>query len=349
VGSLVTKGKIEARIDSDVKEGLDLAKALNNSNALLSILLTPQLEFTTVEIRRAKELYQELFSQPSSGTDARSLGAEWISSIGSLEAEVDNLVHNSNLYPFLSALKPFHQTLNHIKGKPANWYISEAPKLEDDLLNAKEDIFDKVKSFMGGSQKGIYDDARNMLNDQSSNIGYVDPETGKILRAALEDPNCYMGSTIQNIKSKITDLKNNVELKVLEERKAVISEVDEVGAKIAKMPDFQALDADKQASITTFIDNHKIGLDTITLIPTLRDRTNSARTNLLADAVNEVARLAQPEAETDSQVPTTILASTLKVKTPKTLLTDEADVEQYLEEMRKTLLAEIRAGKKVIV
>ena len=158
-----------------------------------------------------------------------------------------------------------------------------------------------------------------------------------------------MGSTIQNIKSKITDLKNNVELKVLEERKAVISEVDEVRAKIAKMPDFQALDADKQASITTFIDNHKIGLDTITLIPTLRDRTNSARTNLLADAVNEVARLAQPEAETDSQVPTTILASTLKVKTPKTLLTDEADVEQYLEEMRKTLLDEIRAGKKVIV
>ena len=352
VGSLVTKGKIEARIDSDVKEGLDLAKALNNSNALLSILLTPQLEFTTVEIRRAKELYQELFSQPSSGTDARSLGAEWISSIGSLEAEVDNLVHNSNLYPFLSALKPFHQTLNDMKGKPANWYISEAPKLEDDLLNAKEDIFDKVKSFMGGSQRSIYDDARNMLNDQSSNIDYVDPETGNILRAALEDPNCYMGSTIQNIKSKITDLKNNVELKILEERKAVITEVDEVGAKVAQMPDFQALDADKQARITTRIDNHKTGLDTIILIPTLRDRANSARTNLLADAVNELDQLARPEAELPGnlpQVPTTVLASTLKVKTPKTLLTDEADVEQYLEEMRKTLLDEIRAGKKVIV
>ena len=42
-GSLVAKGKIEARVDSAIKEGLDLAKALNNSHALPNILLTPQL------------------------------------------------------------------------------------------------------------------------------------------------------------------------------------------------------------------------------------------------------------------------------------------------------------------
>ena len=133
----------------------------------------------------------------------------------------------------------------------------------------------------------------------------------------------------------------------------------EVAEKIAQMPDFQALDADKQARITARIDSHKAGLDTVTLIPVLRDRANGARTNLLADAVNELDRLARPAPAPDPQpgdrpapaplAPTTVLASTLKVKAPKTLLTDEADVDQYLEEMKKTLLAEIRAGKKVIV
>ena len=49
------------------------------------------------------------------------------------------------------------------------------------------------------------------------------------------------------------------------------------------------------------------------------------------------------------QAPTTVLASQLKVKAPKTLLTDETDVDQYLNELKKSLLAEIAAGKKVIV
>jgi hypothetical protein len=360
-GSLVAKGKIEARVDSAIKEGLDLAKALNNSHALPNILLTPQTEFSAAEIRRAKELYQELFAQPSSGTDARSLGAEWATSIDTLEAEVDGLVRQSHRYPFLTALEPFHELLRGMKGKPANWYISDAPKREDDLLNAKEDILDKVKSFMGGAQKGIYDDARDMLTSQSANIDYVDPDAGAKLRAALEDPACFKGSSIQNLKSDLFDLKNKVELKVLEERKAVISEVEDVSAKIAQMPDFQTLDPDKQACITARIESHKAGLDTVTLIPVLRDRANGARTNLLSDVVTELDRLARPAPAPEPQPgmsdrpapapqsPTTVLASQLKVTAPKTLLTNEADVDQYLEEMKKTLLAEIRAGKKVIV
>ncbi len=360
-GSLVAKGKIEARVDSAIKEGLDLAKALNNSHALPNILLTPQTEFSAAEIRRAKELYQELFAHPSSGTDARSLGAEWATSIDALEAEVDGLVRQSHRYPFLTALEPFHELLQGMKGKPANWYISDAPKREDDLLNAKEDILDKVKSFMGGAQKGIYDDARDMLTSQSANIDYVDPDAGAKLRAALEDPGCFKGSMIQNLKSDLFDLKNKVELKVLEERKAVIAEVEDVSAKIAQMPDFQALDTDKQARITARIESHKAGLDTVTLIPVLRDRANGARTNLLSDVITELDRLARPAPAPEPQPgmsdrpapapqpPTTVLASQLKVTAPKTLLTDEADVDQYLEEMKKTLLAEIRAGKKVIV
>lgn len=360
-GSLVAKGKIEARVDSAVKEGLDLAKALNNSHALPNILLTPQTEFSAAEIRRAKELYQELFAHPSSGTDARSLGAEWATSIDALEAEVDGFVRSSHRYPFLTALDPFHELLRSMKGKPANWYISDAPKREDDLLNAKEDILDKVKSFMGGAQKGIYDDARDMLASQSDNIDYVDPDAGAKLRAALEDPGCFKGSSIQNLKSDLFDLKNKVELKVLEERKAVIAEVEDVSAKIAQMPDFQALDTDKQARITARIESHKAGLDAVTLIPVLRDRANGARTNLLSDVVTELDRLACPAPAPEPQPgmsdrpapaprpPTTVLASQLKITAPKTLLTDEVDVDQYLEEMKKTLLAEIRAGKKVIV
>ncbi|MEP3524000.1 MAG: BREX system P-loop protein BrxC [Hyphomicrobiales bacterium] len=362
-GSLAAKGKVEARMDSAVKEGVDLARALNNSHALPNILLTPQQEFTAAELRRAKELYQELFSHPSSGTDARSLGLEWITSLGALETEVDDYVRNSDRYPFLAMLSAFHELLRGMKGKPANWFITEAPKQEDDLLTAKEEILDKVKSFMGGAQKGVYDDVRDFLAGQSANIDYVDPGTGQKLREALEDPDCFKGSSIQNLKDGLFKLKDKVDIKVIEERKIVLTEVEGISTKIAQMPDFQSLDAGNQNQITTLINNHKDGLDAVILIPVLRDRANSARTKLLSDAVTELERLARPAPVSETQLgmgespvlaprpPTTVLASelVLKVKAPKTLLTDEADVDEYLGEVKKTLLSEIRTGKKVIV
>ena len=46
VASLSGKGKLEARSDSSVLEGLDLARNLNNVHALANILLTPQVEYS---------------------------------------------------------------------------------------------------------------------------------------------------------------------------------------------------------------------------------------------------------------------------------------------------------------
>lgn len=361
-GSLVAKGKIEARVDSSVIEGSDLAKALNHSHAAANILLTPQVEFSQADLRKAKDLYQELFSTPASGSDARSLGAEWALSLDSLEAEVDGLTRQVHAYPFLSQLSEFQRTLKAMKGKPANWYISDAPKQEDDLLDAKEDILDKIRSFMGGQQKAIYDEARETLQKETGNIEYVDAEALQTLKAALADPNCYKGSSIQDLKTKVYDLKTKVELKVIEERKAVLAELDEVAAKVADLPEFDKLDADQKARVLGRIEQQKAGLETTTLIPTLRDKAHTARTQLLASAVTEVTRLAQPPSppitpqDDGGDVPTpppaaseTVVAAQLKVAAKKTVLSDEADVDEYLTEMKKTLLAEIHAGKKVIV
>jgi hypothetical protein len=361
-GSLVAKGKIEARVDSTVSEGFDLVKLLNNSHALPNILLTPQQEFSAAEIRKAKELYQELFSKPAAGSDARSLGAEWGASIKELEAEVDRLTRQAHDYPFLTALEPFQQQLRSMMDKPAVWFITDAPKHEDKLLDAKEDIFDKVKSFMGGAQRTIYDDARDAISSQSANIDHVDAEAGQVLRAALADPECFKGTAIQNLKSSLYDLKTKVELKVLEERKAVAAAVDEVAKKITQMPEFEALDPDKQARITTRLNSQKTGLDSINLIPLLQNKTMQARSNLMAEIITEVDRLAHPPqtpftpapgveepAAPAPQAPSYVNAAQIKVAFAKPYLSDDADVADYLDEFKKTLLEQIHAGKKVIV
>jgi energy-coupling factor transporter ATP-binding protein EcfA2 len=356
--SLISKGKLEARSDGTVLEHAELAKALNNSHQLANILLTPQTEFSSAQIKKAKELYKELFALPSDGTDARTIGAEWIESTRTLSEELARLMAQKALYPFITALDPLVTKVSAMIGKPAAWYITEPAKQEDNLLNDKEDILDKIRSFMGGAQREIYDDARDFLRDQEANISYVDAAAGDGLTAALTDPVCYKGTAIQTLKSGLYALKDRVELTVLEERKAVIAAVDDCAAKVSQTPEFLALTLDEQGTIKRSIESQKAGLETVKMIPILRDRANGAKTDLLPAILAEVERLRHSAVEPDlgggqppvqPPQPTYINASEIKVSFTKPYLTEEADVEQYVSEMKKSLLDQIRLGKKVIV
>lgn len=360
--SLISKGKLEARLDSAVLEGDDLSRALNNSHSLANILLTPQVEFTSGQIRKAKDLYKELFGLPADGTDARAIGAEWAESTKALSNEIDQFLSQKAQYPFTEALAPFQEKVASMVGKPAAWYLTEAPKLEDDLLDAKEDILDKIRSFMAGSQKDIFDEVREFIRSQEANVSYVDAVNGERLREALNDPDCFKGTAIQDLKSDLYALKDKVELQVLEERKAVETAVDECAAKISQTSEFQALTSEQQDHIKRTIDSHKGGLDQVKMIPILRDRANGARTSLMPQILAEIGTLTQPvpEPPIPGDKPDTppapkptpqayVNASEMRVTFAKTYLEDEGDVDQYLDEMKKTLLAEIKQGKKVIV
>ena len=359
--SLSGKGKCEARSDGTPLEGAELARALNNSHMLGNILLTPQLEFTSSQIRAAKDLYKELFGLPADGSDARVLGGEWAESIRKLADELNRLVTDNYKYPFVAALEPLRDQVVAMVGKPAAWYITEPVKQEDALLNAKEDILDKIRSFLGGAQREIYDDVRDFLQAQEANIGYVDAAAGEKLRAALRDPDCYKGTAIQALKADLYALKDKVELDVLKERKAVIAAVDECADKVAQTAEFQALTPEQQDKIRRSVASHKAGLDAVTMIPILRDRANGARSGLMQQMLADIARMAQPPAPAPAdpgmkerpapapRPPSYVNASDIKVAYPRPYLAEEADVDQYVNELRKTLMAEIAAGKKVIV
>jgi hypothetical protein len=360
--SLSSRGKLEARSDSSILEGDELTRSLNNSHALANILLTPQVEFTAAQIRKAKDFYKELFGLPADGADARALGAEWAESIRKLSEELERFLVQTSQYPFVTALEPLRDKIASMVGKPAAWFLTEAPKYENELLDIKEGVLDKIRTFLGGAQKEIYDDVRDFVTAQEANISYVDAVAGERLRVTLADKDCYKGTVVQALKADLYTLKDKVDLQVLEERKAVISAVDDCATKIAQTTEFQTLTSDQQGHINRSIESHKDGLDLVKMIPILRDRANGARTSLMPQILAEISDLAQPApppAEQGGKSTNTppvppkaqayVNASEVRIAFAKPYLAEEADVEQYIDEMKKSLMAEIRQGKKVIV
>ena len=119
--------------------------------------------------------------------------------------------------------------------------------------------------------------------------------------------------------------------------------------------------SDQQDKIRHSLDNHKVGLESVTMIPILRDRANGARSSLMQQVLADISRMAQPATPPSPppglgerpmpapKPPTYVNAADIKVAYPRTYLAEEADVDEYVNELRKTLMAQIQQGKKVIV
>jgi hypothetical protein len=267
-------------------------------------------------------------------------------------------------YPFTQALVPLRDRITAMLDKQPGWYITEPVKQEDDLLNGKEDILDKIKSFMAGNQKVIYDEARGFLATQDANLAYIDPAASGHIRGVLDEPACFKGSSIQALKSDLLSLKEKVDLQVLTERKAVQIAIADARGKVLQTVEFQALSAEDQAKIQAQFDAHAVGLDQVSGIAVLRDRANGITRGLVPQMLAEIATLVHPVApmgnDDDGDVvgdipkppnpaPAYVNASEIKNGYSQPYIANESDLDRYLEELKKTLLVELRAGKKVIV
>ncbi|TNC49324.1 BREX system P-loop protein BrxC [Rubellimicrobium rubrum] len=359
---LLGRGKLKARSDSTVMEGEALARALKNSNMLGNILLAPQVEFTASQIRKAKDLFREVFDGPPEGGDARAIGAEFAAAFEKLRQEINALRAQRATFPFLAALDPVAETVEAVAGKPAAWYLTDLPQHEDRLLDAKEQVLDPVRSFMAGSQRGIYEEVSRFLRDQASNFAYVGTTEAEAMRRVVEDLASFRGNAIQGLKAKHFDLKSSIDLKLIEERKVVEAALADSRAKLEALPEFERLSEAQRANLIARIDTAGADLGRVSLIAELRERASSVRQRLFPELLAEVERLSrpvepprppsgpgEPPAPPPPPPPTFVHWNTIQVASPKAYLAEEADLEVWLDALRRTLLAEIQQGKRIIV
>ena len=355
--SITARGKVETRLNGVQHDGLDLAKALQNTQQHALVLLSPQQEFTAAQLRKLKEMYVAMFNRPADASDARSLGVIWAKGIGELRIEIGELLAKKANYPFVSALEPLQATLASAADQQPGWYVLELPKSEDALLDGKEDDLDPIRAFMTGSQKTIYDEVQSFMGKNEANFQYVGFAEVASIKSVISDPNCHKGGAIQGLKTSFYHLKASVELKVLEERKLALEAIDDCMAKVRQLTEFQSLSAENQRLVLVHVEGHKDGLNDVQLIAVLRDRAAGARSRVLKDVMAEIMRLLSlqnpprtGEPPAPPPVPDEFVTGTdILVRWDRPYLATEQDVEAYFESNKRTFMAEIRKGRKVIV
>ena len=373
VASLFAHGKLEARSESVPLEGDALERALKNSHALANIVLDLQVEFTAGQVRTLREFYKDMFDKAPSASEGKALGKEVGEGFAALVKDLAEFERVSNDYPFVAVITPVVAKLRDADGKPYGWYYTDLPRLEDELLDAKEQVIDPLRRFMGGAQRKIYDEARDYLKAQAENLSYIGTAEAAAIRATLEDPACHKGSAIQQVKAQLDGLRQHIETFVAKERQTAL---DEIGQRIASIEG-----AAQQRGIATLPPDIRSRCDealqlvrTASLIAVIRERSAAFVAGTFPTLLGQIERLARP-GPVPSPNPETTSTSTvreapgsgfvppepaappieyvsitkLKVQFEGHHLASEADVEAYLETYRKALLAEIGSGKRITV
>ena len=252
-------------------------------------------------------------------------------------------------------------------GKDYSFYLTALSKLEDDLLDMKEDVLDPVMRFMSGSPKTIYDEARSYLEEQAANFSYVKGDEGSQLRDILADDNCYKGNLMQQAKSLLDTLKEKVKFQIEEEREKAIATVKILADRLAGMDDFANLKTEEQEKVQTPFKKLEQELKQQKLIAVIRDRLRSFEEGEYSRLLAKVVWLAaakekkdddkvKPEGkdtgtggsgEISEKEPEYIHGRSIKVTFAKPMLVDVKDVEEYLSVLREAYMKEINEGKRI--
>lgn len=370
LANLCARGKVEVRTDGNLLEEDELERALRNTHGHGNVVLEPQVEFTASQVRALKELFEDFFDAPPHASEAKALGKETGTALQELMHQLNPLAAQAPQYLFLNALTPVLEKLKELTGKPYTWYLTELTRQEDALLAMKESVIDPVRKLMSGPQKGIFDNARDFVQNQEPNFAYIQGDESAQVVASLTDPECFKGNRMQQVKTQVELLQEKVTAQIENEIAKAKETVAALKDRLCGMAEFSALKSEQQEQITRPFNEFNAGLERQKLIAVIRDTLRRFEESDYQRLLSQMTSWAQPapvpepapqpgNAATpdEGSKPTPqanpelrieyVPSRSLKVAFDKAWLADETDVERYLESMREALLDEIRRGKRI--
>ncbi|MFZ4438677.1 MAG: BREX system P-loop protein BrxC [Syntrophales bacterium] len=361
LAKLCARGKIEVRADANILEEAELERAIRNTHLHGNIILEPQLDFTASQVRQLKEFYEDFFDNPPGSSEAKALGKETAAAFQSLINSLTLLVAQKSHYPFLSALDAPLAEIREIAGKPYTFYLTEFSRQAKTMLDLKETTLDPVRRFMTGVPKDLYDEARKFLQSQEPNFSYVDNERAIRIQEAMDDPQCFKGDHMQQVKSLVDTLKADLEAKLAEEKGIARNAIKGLQAGLSIRDEFVKISSAQQSQLLLPFGNLLRNMERQTIIAVIRDTRRRFEDDDYPRMLTQLSTWSNPEpkkgadhprpdentVKVEEKVIEYVSGKSIRTAYDKLWLADESDVDRYLKAMREALLAEIRKGKRI--
>lgn len=347
VAKLYKRGKIEMSQDSNLLDDDSVLNALMNNRLYSNTLLEPQVDYDPRLIKQLMTVYGDYFDETCPAKEAKEVALAFKNKLILELGWLNQMLMNSETYPFLSVLNPFTEFVEKLTKKEYTYYLTNVKDFEDDLLNHKEKITDPIKRFWNGEQKNIYDSIRKFFSGNQSNIEYIQCEELDVLRQVNDHETPYYGNLIRDAKSAKDALTKKVLKQIEEERRLTEAEISKAIDRIQSHEDFKTLDDIKRKQVLKPFEEEAKKVTEQRFIANLRGTRALIKGELLEKQLTEMALLANPTEKDDKPVVHYQRINNVKVDFSKTELRTKEDVEKYVEALKARLNDLIDDNKRI--
>lgn len=357
LAKLCARGKIEIKKNSNILESTEIADLLKKTNEWDNLLLQTQMAFSPSQIRNLKDFYDTYSNEPLADTDAKSLALATAELIKNTYQRVELLLQEQYKYPFFKVLNSALENLEKCKGKAYTWYLTEFSDQQDQLITDKDDLIMPIENFKSGKQAEIYNEATNYITSQKPNFNYLSSVKIDELNSILQDSECYKGTVIQDLKTKVDEIKSIIDDKLYSEKNSAYEKLEDLKKKLEGMEEYSKLSNTEE--IITAFQSCKENISKESLIASVKDIVSNFENNQYINLINLVIENSKPKADmqnNDTSVAVEqpkrqeyVQAQKLSLTYSKPIVSDESQLNEYIDSLKNAMLEQIKDGKIIQV
>ena len=346
IALLFVKQKVDLKLNSTLLGKKEVITALTN-NRHFNTIVVPRVEVDSKKIKQTRQILTELYPEASfNSTSTRDIIDEALSQTASLIKVCKDYMNLD--YPFKNAFQEIIDDLKKIEKLTPDNFFEEIPKMEDDLLDMKEDLLDPIMEFMNGDKRKIYDDVINFVKENQNNLRYIDDPQKDILENLSKIDKPYLGNHIPKAKQALKDIGNILQPLIEQTRKEAISKVETIITELQNHEDFEKVPQEERYKIIRPRQNLITNIENTFSIDTIKQLSSPDTLEEELNSGIEMIYELIPQEELSMPKQDRVRISKLMPKDKLTLKNSD-DVNEYIDKLRENLLNEINNGKQVLL
>lgn len=358
VAYLASQSKVEIQLNGKVLARTEIPGALRNTHSYSAMVVAPQRVFDPKIVNAFRKFVVEFTDDGGLTKDPLELARAGKEHLEEKLSELKTM-RTASPFGFIDQLDEPIKLLTDLVAHKPDWFITDF-RDADDLLDAKDNAIDPIKAFLHGNQRSIFEDALSFMQTSQSNIAFLPAGATDVVAFALEDPQIFRGNKTQQLGKAVTELEQQLQSLIDTERVAATDWINDYWQQVPGSKAYQEATEAAQKSVTRIAQTVIDRVAHETQIPVLRNQANQFADTIYPGILDELAaanRVLMPTPQQSSQTggtepdPTSVkqTVSIKKLALPGTgqILETADDIDEYLDELRDTLLATIHDNKRI--
>lgn len=346
IARLYRLGKLELR-EKELLSSVEVIEALTNSRRLggvsvrLAEVVDPRL------VNDLKRFHNDLFNVQNTGTDPRTTCEAFRMAMAEEAQDLREIAAQAASYPFVAAVRPWLEQAEAMAKKDDSYLLNQQESFKDVWLEAEEDLLTPLKQFLKGQQKTVYDQVKDFEVRYGDEFADLPAELVAPLRNLLASDRPYAGGLIPQANNAMAELQKQLEQRLQQAQAEALQAISEQEARLTADADFQKLDPQQQAEVLAPTTAAKADVQNASKPGTALLRVNRYRNEEVPRQLQRISALAMPDGAVEQAPIVVVAASTLKPQCPLSQISNEAELQQWLEALARAARKVLEQGHRI--